>query len=266
MGASSQSTRGVIPNFHYVHPINDQWAFGVSTLVPYGLGLEYSDTSLTRYDVFSAHQKGFELSPSLAYAINCHFSVGLGIDWLYYAAQLKSAQRTQPLTIMDSISTNEASSYNNFGWHAGILYQMNPQTRIGLNYRSSIVAHLGGTSRFYVRGSVDPAVLPNGMTTNNNLRIILPFACQTTLSIYRDMTPCWAMLASLQYEGWGIYKYDHAYRVATPQGPVNEVLRAGYHNTLYAAVGTNYVLTDKWLARGGVGYDLSFVSRTTDRL
>ncbi len=256
-GASSTTTKGVIPNFHYVYPLCDKWAFGISILVPYGLGLNYRITSLPRYEVTHALQAGYEISPSLAYAINDKFSIGLGPDMLYYSAKAKTAIRTQSLTLGDSTNTNEASSYNNFGWHIGALYQFTPQTRVGLSYRSAIVTHLNGTSRFYVTNSNLPSLVPNGMLTSHNFKLTIPLASITTLSAYHEITPCWAVMGSVEYEGWGIYKADHGYNIATaiPGVTQNAQIPANYRDTWFFALGSSYQLTDQWLVRGGVDYN-----------
>ncbi len=259
-GTNSSDVTALVPNIHYVHPVNEVLALGLSLLVPYGLGLNYPNDSITRYEIMNGHQKGFEISPSIAFSVTPQLSFGVGPDMLYYAAQFKSAQRTQPLTATDIIATNEASSYNNYGWHAGVLYQFNPCTRIGLSYRSQIITHLDGTSRLYVENSVlpPPFGLPNGMITSNNLKIVIPLASLTTLSAYRDVTSRWAVMATLQREGWSNYRNDRAYNVATPAGPANVVIPAGYHDTWFASVGSNYQLTPRWLIRGGLDYYQGF--------
>lgn len=263
-GSNSTNISAIIPNFHYAHPINNRWTFGLSLLTPYGLGIHYPNDTLTRYEVMNATQKGIELSPSLAWAMTSQFSAGLGADILYYAIKAKTAVNLQPLASSDAILTNEAHSYN-LGWHAGLLYQMNPCTRFGASYRSAMVTHNGGTSRMYVQNGL---LIPNGMSTADNLRIVIPLAPLAIFSAYHDLTSRWAIMGSAEYEGWSIYKNDHAYNIAGPAGTTTAsvITPTNYRNTWYFGLGTNYKWSDCILLRGGVDYVPSFVSRANRQI
>ena len=92
------------------------------------------------------------------------------------------------------------------------------------------------------------------------------------LSAYHDMNNRWAVMGSVVYTQWNIFKqltlnnvvdssldgYDLVKQNIDVNVPQN------FHNTWRASVGTNYKLTDKWLVRTGVGFDES-PTNNTDR-
>ncbi len=251
-GHTSTSTAAVLPYFHYTIPINNRWHFGVSLLSLYGLGINYPINSIVRYEVNRAYDKSYDLSPSLAFRINPKLSVGIGVDIVYFGLSERNAVRTQPLTTNDSILLNQASAITP-GWHAGILYEFTPATRVGLSYRSQIITHLSGSSKFYSGSAAFPfPALPNARTSN--FTVTMPLASQTTLSIYHDVSSCWAIMGSIEYQNWGIYRSDHANHVASPTGPIDEIIPRNFRNTWFFALGSRYQLAKQWLVRGGLTY------------
>lgn len=247
MGRPSTSPRGLVPAIHYVSPLAKNVAFGVSLVVPSGLGFDYSPTSVLRYEAVTTTQSSASLSPSLGFRVHPQFSIGFGPDALFtYARQIVMA-RTQPLTPGDSRIKNTASGLD-YGWHGGLLYEMTPYTRMGLGFHSQVIIHLFGNSRFYSNGTI----LPSNVSTQ--FRATIPLASLTNLSIYHDMTSRWALLGSVEYMNWHIYKYDHAYNVASPGGHVDVTLPRRLRDTWYFALGSSYQLTEQWLFRGGIDY------------
>lgn len=255
---ASTVVQGIIPAFHYIKPINDKWAFGFSTVSPYGLGLSYPADSMVRYDVIYAYDASLDISPSIAYKVNPQLSVAIGPDLLYFGIKSKAASRTQPLTASDSYITNQATSLTP-GWHAGILYFITPATRVGLAYHSQMITHLKGTSKFYTMGGL---FIPTGVNASYNLKATIPLASLTTLSVYHDVTHRWAVMGSLEFMNWGVYNYDHVYNEATPFGTVNFIAPRKLQNTWLYDAGTSYQVTDKWLVRTGISYVQGAASNT----
>lgn len=246
-GGVATTPSGTVPAIHYVKPLTKDLAIGVSFVVPSGLGFDYSNLSLIRYEVVSTAQSSPSLTPSIAYKITPHLSVGIGPDALFTYARQTVMVRTQPLTPHDSEVVNTASGID-FGWHGGLLYQFTPHTRIGLGYHSQVIVHIFGSSRFYSSGTLLPSF------ASNRFRATVPLASLTNLSVYHQMNCCWALLGSVEYMNWRIYKTDHAYNVGSPIGPVNVVSPRNFRDTWYYALGSSYKLADNFLVRGGVDY------------
>lgn len=247
--SASTSVFSVVPSIHYVRPLSDRFAFGVSILTPYALSSDYPVDSILRYDTIESAEASVDISPSLAYQVTSQFSVGLGVDMLYLRANQKTAVRTQPLTTQDSISTEDVGNYAR-GWHMGVLYAFTPATRVGFAYRSAIITHLNGRSELSVPNG--PSV---GTYTSTKTKITIPLASLTTLSLYHDVTPKWALMGSIEYESWSIYKNDHSYNLPVIGGGTTDIVAPrNLRNTLYFAFGTRYQVNERWLLRTGISF------------
>lgn len=248
-GKASTSPRGLVPAFHYVNLLTPNIAFGMSMVIPAGFALNYPEGSIVRYEILKAVEKSVALSPSAAYQITPQFAVGVGFDALLVDAYFKTNIRTQPFTPTDSVSTNRASSWN-YGWHAGLLYEPTPYTRFGVSYHSQIIARLnGGVSRIYT----SDVFLPPQVRANN-LRIKLPLASKTILSAYHDLNCQWAIMGTVEWMNWSIYKYDRSFGVASIPTPMDVILPKKLHNTWVYALGATYRPSYDWKIRAGVTY------------
>ncbi len=250
-GSASTYSPALIPAIHYALPLSDALYFGMSVTEPYGVSYSYPDDSLVRYDIVSAKAQSLDLSPSLAYKVSDQFSVGVGIDALYMSVYQKYMVRTQPFTVnSDSIAKADLSGWG-YGWHAGMLYQITPHTRVGLNYRSQIVNQLAGKSQLSVYNG--PAT---GTTTSNNFQSRITTPPTTSLSLYHDMTNRWAIMGTVDYTQWSVYKTVPVNNAASlGSQTVSISIPQYYHNAWRYAVGTSYQLTPRWLIRSGISYE-----------
>lgn len=243
-GSASSHPHSFLPAFHYNWPFLCRYAFGLSVVPAWGLLEDYGVSSMVRYNIDRVYTKTIDISPSLAMMINDHWSVGLGPDYHYFALMLKSQVNTSPLG--DSEARYTASNWN-LGGHAGILYRIDDATRVGLNYRTKIVMNLNGYSDF-------AGLAGTAGTSNFYLPVNLPPT--TTLSIYRDITCAWALMGTLSYDQWSVLRDYHARNVASPTGPVaNLVLPQSLANTVDVGIGTHYTLNDRWMLRGNVKFE-----------
>lgn len=250
---SAKSTAGaIIPAFYYALPIADRWAFGLSVNTPFGLGDDYSENAITRYDVTYTQLASIDIGPSIAYKLTDKFSIGAGPDVVYFRLLSQAMSRTQPFTTQDSQSKMDLSSWG-YGWHAGVLYQFTPQTRAGLTYHSQVVEQLEGTSKFYANGGA-----LNGYSVSSNTQSTLPLPPITTLSAYHDFCNNWATMASIEYQQWSVYRHDRITNLAYPAaltGPINVLVPRNWQDTFRYAAGATYQLTPRWLLRAGTDYE-----------
>lgn len=259
-GSATTKVMGIIPALYYALPINDKLGLGIGIATPYGLGDDYSNDSILRYDVTYIRAASADLSPVIAYKLTDKLSIGAGLDALYFNSIQEAMIRTQPLTTTDSAIHNELAGWG-YGWHGGILYQFTSKTRLGLNYRSQIVDHLTGTSKFYLNNSVSP-MIPSGVRESNDLATTLHLPPLTTLSFYHKFLSPWAIMASIEYIKWNVVSIDRVFNIATPSGNTTATLVKNYHNTFHYSLGTSYQLNQRWLLRSGLDYDRSPITDT----
>ena len=107
------------------------------------------------------------ISPSIAVQLNKYISISGGPDIQYFNIDTEAMDRTQALTFGDSESKIMASDLAD-GWHAGVLVQVTPTTRIGASYHLEIKHDLEGISDFYLT----PGIFQPFTTRNYNSQFL----------------------------------------------------------------------------------------------
>lgn len=218
-----------VPNLHYVHPINDQFAVGGSVTSNYGLATEFNDGYTAGAYGGKTDLTTLNLNLSGAYRLNQHFSFGLGFDAVYAKAKLERYAGELPKLIAGSgqlppqlagpvsqipadtqISHLKGDEWG-FGWNAGILYEVDENNRYGLTYRSEVKIDFDGDYKSSLPSAFNPLLtsrgLPwgtNGNTIPGSLSLHLPEMWE--LSGYNKVAPQWAIHYSLAYTSWSQFQ------------------------------------------------------------
>jgi long-chain fatty acid transport protein len=264
----------VVPAIHYAKPLGERAAFGLSIVSPFGLSTDWGITSPVRYSATRTQLMLINLSPDLAGMITDHESVGLGLDlqWarVTFNSVIGSPSSLQYLesigglvtpTTLDSTSNNTGDSLG-VGFHAGILGAYNNNhTRVGINYQSGVGHTFQGNSILTGRLADPDLDNPSARYVSNSLtsnHVDLPDL--VTISGYQDLNERLALLGSVVYTGWSVFKDVELKNIAAflPDSGltlVNLTSNEDYRNTWRAALGANYHVTDKWMMRFGGGYD-----------
>lgn len=261
-----------IPAAHYVAPMCDWLVLGFSAAVPFDLETSYPLNSALRYSATETQLKAIDYSPSVAFKINNHFSLGVGFDPVRLNLELDSVTGlpTTPNNpvFFDSISESYGKAWG-YGWHAGALFQSCLGTRVGLAYHSKLNFNIDGDSRL-------AGPLANGGTFfTNQFETHLTLPPTTTLSVYQDINPCWAADASVNFTQWSMFNQslalhnvqaatvDPITRITTPV-LINPAIPEHFRNTWRFAVGASYRPIKCLLLRAGLGVDQA-PTNNTDR-
>ena len=233
------STNNVVPNFHVVVPLNDQWYFSFGVTTPFGLATDYTGTATTQYAATDTEVLSFNLNPSIAYAITSKLSFGVGFDALYGNAVYDSVVPALG-PFGEAPFTNNLDGWG-YGYNAGILYQLSEATRLGASYRSSITVDASGPSEY-------------GATTTT-ATASLPMPATTILSMYHDISQKLAVMASATYSQWGVLQSIDLYNTAFIESDISDA--KDFKDTWYFALGTDYKLNDVVTLMFGASYDQS---------
>ncbi|MFT5235221.1 MAG: long-chain fatty acid transport protein, partial [Shewanella sp.] len=188
----------VIPNFYYVSPVNDKFAYGVAMFSNFGTGTDTTDLSnnivagaipapidlLGKTEVTTIN---FNLSAS--YRINDNFSVGAGLDVIYGSGTLTrggaipTADGPQHQDLVD-VDAEGVS----FGGIIGAVYEINADNRFGMSYRFSPEFTADGTVNF-------------GGTDFEEINIPLPDIFQ--VAGFHQLTERFALHYTAQMTTWG---------------------------------------------------------------
>ncbi len=242
------------PFIYYMRPVNDKIAFGLGVSVPQGFGTSIPDTSIIRYSGTETIIYVIDITPAVSYKINNQLSAGLGLD--IQNMTLKTAVMFPSFTGgPDSRIINNASGWG-YGWHGGLLYKINPCTRVGLTYHSQSVFHPQGQSEFVVVPKSDVG----NEIVSNNFKFSTTLPPYTMLSVYRDINQQLAVMGTVSYEQWSFLNHIVLHNIAATTitgapAQTNAEIQQYFRDTWHLAVGANYKINHCWMLRAGLGYE-----------
>lgn len=256
----------MIGAMHYIAPYNDTIAFGLSVDVPFGLKVNYGRQTPMQYASTVTSVRVIDISPVVSFKFNNHLSFGIGPDAQLMRGEFDS-MGTNGGGVSNTPSVNVASD-TAYGFHTGLLYEFNENTRVGLSYHSQVVHHLTGTSTFSgplaaLFTEAESAVL---RSTGSRVNVTLP--PYTALSAYHKINSKVAVTGSVIYTQWSVLKNLVLQNVAGINNSFNlsttilAVIPQYFHNSYSVSAGADYFLTDKITLRGGLGVDQTPVNNT----
>lgn len=232
-----------VPNFYVTAPIDDKWTAGLGVNAPFGLKTEYDSTWVGRYQGIKSELTSININPSLSYKVTDTIAFGGGVNYQRLKADLTNAVMTGVAT-PDAMATLKADD-DAWGWNAGMLAQITPETRVGLSYRSQMKYTLDGTSNVV---SSTGATLLNANVTSD---ITLPD--MASLSVMHKLNDRWDLLADATFTRWS--KIDTVNIVSS--GATLDTLVFKFDDAWRVSAGANYHYSERWTFKGGVAWDQS---------
>jgi len=235
-----------IPNVYYKQDINEQLKFGIGIGTPFGLKTDYDKNWLGRFQAIKSELKTVNINPSLAWKLNDQWSFGFGVSAMWAQAELTSAVN---LGAAESSVNNKGKDWG-FGYNLGAIYQVTPDTRLGLSFRSKVEQHLKGDARSpFTTFNAIP-----GSTLNTDITADLTLPETLSLSSFSRLDERWDLLADVTWTRWSQFK---TLTVVRDNGS-NTILgstQEHWNNTLRYSLGLNYRYSDTIKLRTGVAYD-----------
>lgn len=287
----------VVPNLYAVMPINRDFSFGIGVNVPFGLVTEWDSGWIGRFQALKSDVKTINVNPSLSWRVSDTLAVGVGVDWqrldaeftsnvnysgaLMQAAGQAAAGGLIPPSLLPTIAglVPGLSSFSRvkgndsaWGWNAGILWDVTPQTRIGASYRSPIKYHVEGNVSFDNPGlpALPPPLAPvigglasavNGVLANGGVTADIKLPDIANVSVFHRLNSQWDLMADAQFTHWSVLENLTFVRTS---GGILQSTPENFRDTWKLAAGASYHYNDRWTFRGGVAWDQSPVN-TTDR-
>lgn len=246
----------VVPNFHLVLPMWDHWVAGFGVTVPFGLQTYYPSYSSAANAATQTSLQVINLGLSFARPITSWMSFGFGVD-----QQHASGVFDQSPTILwvHKELHNELSDWSP-GWHSSLLFDLNKNTRIGLNYRSKVNHKPQGSSTVVTDSA--------GSSSDGNVSTQIVLPAVTSLGIYSDLSSRWTAMAKVDYTQWSTIQQIVLKNVDTgvPDQYQNVALPENFRNTWNFATGLGYRFSSQWLLNLGVGYDQTPVNTANRNL
>ncbi|WP_223672340.1 long-chain fatty acid transporter FadL [Proteus terrae] len=269
----------LVPNIHFVAPINDKWAIGASGTTNFGLATDFPNDYPAGLIGGKTDLRTMNLNLSTGYRVNNQFSVGLGLNALYADAEITRHVGEAGKVLDSQLSNSSNPQYQGlgkylsslspsdrfaqlkgdawgFGWNAGLLYEFDEGNRISFTYRSKVkVKFKDGEYQSDLRSIPQlegmGIVGTNGETIKGKLDLNLPEIWE--FAAYHRVAPKWAVHYNLAYTSWSAFEELRATRKSDGQQLFKK--EEGFRDAWRVALGTTYYHDDNWTFRTGIAFD-----------
>ena len=249
-----------VPTLNYVHSLSPDLKLGVGVGSYFGLGLNYSNEWAGKYYVQSASITTLAFNPTIGYKIAPWLSVGGGVS----VVEGKLTDRVAVNTLAepgDGRLKYDASDVG-YGYNLGVLFELSPQTRVGVTYVSQVGLDFKDEMRFKnLDGTILGAALRASGLLDAQLKINMDIPAQLAVGAYHALTDKLALVGTVNWQNWS--------RFGEPQIAVEDsstvTKNLNYQDTYHAGIGVYYRVADPWLLMAGFGYDTSPISSSSDR-
>lgn len=253
-----------VPNVFITHQMDARTHIGLGISVPYGLSTHYDSQWLGRYHAIRSEVQVINLNPAVSFDATPAVRLGLGLDIQHASANLTSAVDSRYFCLAGGGQAQTCSALPDgkarvkgndwaLGWNAGLIWRVDPATRIGLSYRSAVDHTL--------KGRVDYSSIPTALLNSqqlarqladSNARASLNLPASAGLGVSHAFTPRWTMTASLLWTQWSGFR---ELRVVKSNGALPIVTTEHWKDTLRYALGASYRQSDRLTWRAGLAYD-----------
>jgi len=249
-----------VPTLNYVHSLSPDLKLGLGVGSYFGLGLNYSNEWAGKYYVQNASITTLAFNPTIGYKIADWLSIGGGVS----VVEGKLSERVAVNTLLepgDGRLKYDASDVG-FGYNLGVLFELSPQTRVGVTYVSKVDLEFKDDLRFKnLDGTLLGAALRASGLLDSQLKIDLTIPAQLSVGAYHALTDKLALVGTVNWQNWS--KFGEPEIAVADSNTVTANL--DYKDTYHAGIGVYYRVADPWLLMAGFGYDTSPTSSSSER-
>ncbi len=260
-----------VPNLYLSWQLNPSWFAGIGVNAPFGLKTEYDAGWIGRFHALKSEIKSININPSIAFKVNDSFSLGGGINWMRteaeitkainYTAVAQAAGLLAQVGLGSEGSNRIAGDDTAWGFNLGLLFNPQPNTTIGVSYRSAMKNTLSGSVVYANRPAALTANLANPLLAAQvgdsaiNAKLKLP--ASYSFAVRHQVDQKWDVLFDATRTEWSsVQSLD----IIRNTGATLESVPFEWKNTWRVGLGVNYRYSDAWTIRGGIAFDKSPVT------
>jgi long-chain fatty acid transport protein len=150
-----------------------------------------------------------------------------------------------------------------YGFNAGVLFEVSPQTRFGVTYASEVDLNFKDDLRFKnldLTGGIGAALKASGIL-DSNFKVNWNIPQQVAVGAYQELTKELALVATLNWQDWSRFGLVE---LSVPND--NTVgAKLNWQDTYHVGLGAYYRVAEPWLLMAGWAYDTSPISSSKDR-
>jgi long-chain fatty acid transport protein len=247
-------------SLYYVHSVNPDLKLGLGVGSYFGLGLDYSNEWAGKYYVQSTSFTTAAVNPSIGYRIAPWLSIGGGFSVVY--GQLSDRVAINTLADPGDGRLKYDADDVGYGFNLGALFELSPQTRLGITYISQVDLDFKDDLRFKnLDGTVLGAALEANGLLNSRLKVDWNIPAQLAVGAYHAFTDRLALVGTVNWQNWSEFgKPDIS--VADSNTVTADL---DYKDTYHLGLGVYYRVAEPWLLMAGFGYDTSPTSGSDER-
>jgi long-chain fatty acid transport protein len=247
-------------NLYYVHNVSRDLKLGLGVGSYFGLGVNYSNEWAGKYYVQSASFTTAAVNPTIGYRIAPWLSVGGGVSLVRGAISERVAVNTV-IEPGDGRLKYDATDVG-YGYTLGVLFELSPQTRLGVTYVSQVDLDFNDEMRFKnLAGTGLGGLLDAAGLLDARLKINVNLPAQLAIGAYHAFTDRLALVGTVNWQNWS--RFGEPEISVSNSNTVTDNL--GYKDTYHAGLGVYYRIADPWLLMAGFGYDTSVTSSSSER-
>jgi long-chain fatty acid transport protein len=188
--------------------------------------------------------KTINVNPTLSYKLNEMVALGLGLDY-----QKIDAELSNNVVLGAGVVGTAKLTGNDTGWgyNFGALFQVTPEIRAGVAYRSSINYKLSGN--LLVTGPTGSVVQNPAVTAD------IKTPDSLSISGIKVMDSGWDVMGDITWTGWSKFKELRIVNSAT--GATASLTNENWKNTYRFSLGANHHYNEQWISRVGIALDQS---------
>lgn len=279
-----------VPAAYLAWRFSPRTVFGLGLNAPYGLKTVYDDGWLGRFQAIRSDVKTINVNPELAWKLNDHVSVGVGISQQRIDATLTSDINLAGIAL-SSLASGCGSSIpaaacpaaqaaalgltgssivhgtdSAWGYNAGVLVKFTDATRVGLSYRSAVNYHVEGDVNFALPTSSN-AIVGNIIARAQALQLYngpvyldLKLPALAIASLQQQIAARAWVTADVSWTGWSTVPSLDVIRTS---GAALSSTPEKWKDTWRYALGADAQVSEQWTLRVGAALDQSPVPDAT---
>ena len=224
----------------------------------FGAPLKYDNSWVGRYYVQEATLLGISLLPSIAYKVNDKLSLGASVNALYgiYTNQV-AINNPAPRFGDGRLKLDD----NTWGWglNLGLLYEVDPGTRVGLTWNSQVDLDFAAPAKFSNLAPGLASLLASRGALNAELKVGIKVPQQAMASVFTEVNDRWALLGSIGWQQWSKFGQLQI-GIDDTMNPLSLTKDLKFKDTWHLALGAQHRLSEPWLLNFGVAYDSAMQS------
>ncbi len=236
-----------VPNVYFAMDVAPNWKVGVGLSVPFGLKTEYDPTWMGRFQAIKSDISTLNINPSVSYKLDQMVSLGFGVNYQSIDAEFTNAVNLGAGG--ETTADIKAKDNGSLGYNLGAMFQLAPDTRLGVSYRSPIKYHLTGTATF-----------ASPLVTSGNVSVDIKMPDTASIALQHRLNPGWTLLADVTRTGWS--KIKELAIVRDTGAPLSPPTPENFKNTWRVGLGAVHRYDDAWSIKMGLAYDQTPVNDT----